>query len=157
MRTIMATLAVLAVACGGGESSGGSQDAQQPAMSETQPAAQPAAQGTVHEVRMELTAEGQYEYNPSTLTIKPGDTVRWINVSGGPHNVSFYADQIPSGAADVLNAAMANRMGNLSGQLLVAPNATYEVSFAGAPAGEYHYFCTPHEALGMKATLTVQP
>ena len=28
--------------------------------------------------------------------------------------------------------------------------------FAGAPAGTYRYFCTPHIPFGMHATLTVQ-
>jgi plastocyanin len=35
--------------------------------------------------------------------------------------------------------------------------AAYQMSFAGAPAGKYDYFCLPHEALGMKASLTLQP
>jgi plastocyanin len=30
------------------------------------------------------------------------------------------------------------------------------VSFAGAPKGDYKYYCLPHLALGMKAKLTVQ-
>jgi plastocyanin len=30
------------------------------------------------------------------------------------------------------------------------------MSFAGAPKGTYRYFCTPHLAMGMKATITVQ-
>ncbi|MGZ5043019.1 MAG: plastocyanin/azurin family copper-binding protein, partial [Usitatibacter sp.] len=28
--------------------------------------------------------------------------------------------------------------------------------FGGASKGTYHYFCTPHLALGMKGTITVQ-
>jgi plastocyanin len=33
--------------------------------------------------------------------------------------------------------------------------AVYEISFAGAPEGTYAYVCTPHEMVGMLATLTV--
>lgn len=161
MRRLMAVIALAAIACGGGESG------QSEAMPEQEaaPAAAPAAAampgmaetGTVHEVQMLLAPDGQYVYQPASLTIRVGDRVRWINVSGGPHNVAFYADKIPAGAKDLLNATMADRMGDLTGQLLVQPNAAYEISFAGAPVGAYDYFCTPHEMLGMKAQLTVTP
>jgi plastocyanin len=158
----MATLAVVAMACGGG---GGEQASQEssPAMSaQPEAAAAPTMGGTgaVHEVRMLMTQDGRYVYEPATLTIKVGDTVRWLNVSGFPHNVAFYANQIPAGAEAMLTAAFAKdagKLGPLSGRLMLQPNETYEISFAGAPAGAYGYFCTPHEALGMKATLTVQP
>ncbi|MEX0691937.1 MAG: plastocyanin/azurin family copper-binding protein [Gemmatimonadales bacterium] len=152
MRTILAGLVLVAVACGGGES--GSSDSA-PAATPAADAAQPAAQGAVHEVRMELTAGGDYVYSPAALTIRQGDRVRWLNISGFPHNVAFYGDRIPAGAEAILNAAMTNRMGSLSGALMVAPNAVYEISFAGAPTGTYNYFCTPHEMVGMVATLTI--
>lgn len=152
MRHLIAALAITALACGGGEQAG--QQAAPPAGGE--PAAAVAAVGTVHEVQMELR-DGKYQYSPAELTIKVGDTVRWINASGGPHNVSFYQDKIPAGAADVLNGAMPNRMGPLSGPLIADSLATYQVSFTNAPAGTYGYYCIPHEALGMKATLTIQP
>lgn len=155
MRHLIAALGVVALACGGGEQAG--QQGQQAASpAGGQPAGAASATGTVHEVKMELR-DGKYIYDPVQLTIRVGDTVRWINVSGGPHNVSFYQNQIPAGAADVLNAAMPARMGPLSGPLLSDSLATYQVSFAGAPAGSYGYYCIPHEALGMKASLTIQP
>ncbi len=47
-------------------------------------------------------------------------------------------------------------IGPLNGMLLTAPNAIYEISFEGAPTGEYQYTCTPHELLGMNATLTIE-
>lgn len=97
-----------------------------------------------------------YRYDPATLTIKAGDGVRWTIVSGPPHNVSFWADSIPAGAAATLTAAMPAQMTPLAGPLLLQPNETYTVSFAGAPKGIYRYFCTPHLALGMKAIITVQ-
>ena len=50
---------------------------------------------------------------------------------------------------------MADRIGSVNGPLQMQPNATYEISFAGAPAGVYDYTCTPHELLGMSATLTI--
>lgn len=99
---------------------------------------------------------GGYRFDPTSLTIKSGDGVRWTVVSGIPHNVTFWPDSIPQGAASVLQLNMPQQMATLSGPLLSNPSETYMVSFAGASAGTYHYYCTPHLALGMKATIIVQ-
>jgi len=48
------------------------------------------------------------------------------------------------------------KIGDLSSPLLTAPNDTYTVSFAGVKPGKYDFNCTPHLALGMKGTITVQ-
>lgn len=154
MRKMMSVvgLAFLA-ACGGGEKAAETPAAEAPAAEA--PAAAAPATGTVHEVQMVLEGTA-YKYIPETLTIKAGDKVVFKNVSGGPHNVQFVADSIPAGAAAVLDAAMADRMGPVAGPLLAEPNATYEVSFAGAPAGTYPYFCLPHQAMGMKGVITVE-
>ena len=104
-----------------------------------------------------MVLEGStYKYVPDRLTIKSGDVVRFHNVSGGPHNVSFWADSIPAGAADALKAGMPDQMAPLEGSLLTEPNGIYTVNFAKAPAGDYKYYCLPHLALGMKGKLTVQ-
>jgi plastocyanin len=160
MRPYLAALAMAAFACGGG---GSGDSAVAEASASEAPATASATSGgtametgTVHKVDMVLNDAGEYRFVPAELTIKVGDTVQWVNVSGGPHNVQFYADKIPAGAESVLNAAMKNRIGNLSGELLIAPNAVYEVSFAGAPVGTYGYTCTPHELLGMHGTLTIE-
>jgi plastocyanin len=97
-----------------------------------------------------------YRFVPATVTIKAGDTVRWTNVSGGPHNVTFWSDSIPTSAAARLQASMTQPISPLSGPLLAAPNATYSVSFAGLSAGTYSYYCMPHLALGMKARVIVE-
>ena|SRR3989442_15978946 len=149
MRFTTTAVVLAALACGGEK---GGQPAAKPAKA---PAAS-AATGTVHEVKMQMVNK-KYLFEPSSLTVKPGDTVKWINWSGGPHNVQFKKDKIPAGAAPVLNAAMPDRMGELTGKYLVDSLASYQVSFANAPAGTYTYVCQPHEALGMTATLTVQP
>jgi plastocyanin len=105
-----------------------------------------------------MTGNGtsQAAFGPNKLTIKTGTTVRFINVSGGPHNVAFYADSIPKGAADALKKGMPNPMGDLTGPFMTQPNEKYDVSFAGAPAGTYRGYCMPHVALGMHITITVQ-
>jgi plastocyanin len=117
-------------------------------------AAQPAT-GKTWNVQMVGDASG-YKFVPATLTIKQGDAVKWTVVSGPPHNVSFYPDSIPPGAQNQLQANMPNTMSPLTSPLFNNPNDTYTVSFAGVPKGTYKYFCTPHQALGMHAQLTVQ-
>jgi len=82
--------------------------------------------------------------------------VRFINVSGGPHNVAFYPDSVPKGGVDVLKKGMPNPMGDLTGPFLTQPNEKYDVSFAGAAAGVYKGYCMPHIALGMHIGITVQ-
>ena len=158
MTSMVAGLTLVLAACGGEQKSGGE---QQSTASPEQPAADapaanaPAGTGKTHDVKMVLEGS-KYKYDPENLTIQSGDVVRFHNTSGGPHNVSFWADSIPSGAADPLKKNMPNQMAPLEGPLLTEPNAVYEVSFAGAPKGEYKYYCLPHLALGMKAKLTVQ-
>jgi plastocyanin len=166
VTSMLAGLALVLAACGGGEQQPGDQQTAAPdqaapagdaAAGDAAPSggATPAPGGTTHDVNMVLEGSS-YKYVPDQLTIKSGDVVRFHNVSGGPHNVSFWADSIPAGAAEALKAGMPDQMAPLEGSLLTEPNAVYTVSFAKAPAGEYKYYCLPHLALGMKAKLTVQ-
>lgn len=151
---LMAGAAVLFAACGGGDAG----NADQPAAGTDTPAAEaPAATGTgtTHDVQMVLEGT-EYKYVPEQLTVKPGDAIRYINVSGGPHNVAFWADSMPSGAESAISQAMGETMGPLQGTLLVEPNAEYMVNLpASTPTGEYKIYCTPHLAMGMTQTLTV--
>ena len=151
--TALATLVALgAVACGG-EKKPADTATQTPAGTMAMGA---APSGPVVEVQMTGNGTTQAAFSPATLTIAPGTTVRFINATGGPHNISFYADSIPAGAAAVLNAAMANRLDALQGAFVTGPNDHYDVSFAGAPTGVYKGFCLPHAALGMKIAITVK-
>ena len=47
-----------------------------------------AATGATHEVKMIGDAKG-YRFEPAALTVKQGDAVKFVMVSGGPHNVAF--------------------------------------------------------------------
>jgi plastocyanin len=165
VTSMMAGLAFVLAACGGGEQKAGEQttttsDQAAPAGDSAAAAAPagdaaPAAGGATHDVNMVLEGSA-YKYVPDQLTIKSGDVVRFHNVSGGPHNVSFWADSVPAGAADALKAGMPDQMAPLEGSLLTEPNGVYTINFAKAPAGEYKFYCLPHLALGMKGKLTVQ-
>ena len=114
-----------------------------------------AITGTTHEVRMLL--DGQtYKYEPADLTIKQGDGVRWIMVSGAPHNVAFDPAKIPDDVEQTLSANMPDQQMPLSSKYLTQPNETYTMSFAGIKPGTYDYVCTPHVMMGMTGKITVQ-
>jgi plastocyanin len=96
--------------------------------------------GTVHEVQM-ISGSGE-RFAPADLEVKRGDVVRFVLVAG-VHNASFPAASNPSGVD--LPAAT---------PYLQAPGQTHEMVI-DLPAGEYHYQCDPHVALGMVGTVTV--
>ncbi|HJP59921.1 MAG TPA: plastocyanin/azurin family copper-binding protein [Gemmatimonadaceae bacterium] len=107
-------------------------------------------------VRMLGDASG-YRFRPASVTAHVGDVVRFVNVSGGPHNVSFSEDGIPAGAAATLQSNMQRTIGELSGAMLSEPNETFTVSLAGLPPGTYRYYCLPHQAMKMVGRITVRP
>ena len=117
-------------------------------------AAAPAT-GTTHEVKMIGDAKG-YRFEPAELTIKQGDAVKWINVSGGPHNVAFLNLTDPTVKSQINANMPGQHMAEDSSPLIMQPNEGYTVSFAKVPAGKYDYDCTPHAAMGMKGSITVQ-
>jgi plastocyanin len=158
MTSMVAGLAVILAACGGEKKTQGQPAAGDSAAAPAPAgpaAAAPAGTGKTHDVNMVLDGS-KYKYDPDNLTIQSGDVVRYHNKSGGPHNVSFWPDSIPGGASDVLNKNMPNQMAPLEGPLLTEPDVVYEVSFAGAPKGDYKFYCLPHLALGMRGKLTVK-
>jgi plastocyanin len=109
--------------------------------------------GKTWEVKM--VGDGQtYKFEPANLTIKEGDGVKYVMVSGGPHNVAFLNG--PDAAKPQLMANMPNQMKELTSPMMMNPNETYTVSFAKVPPGVYNYHCEPHAALGMKGSITVQ-
>ncbi|HWN19579.1 MAG TPA: plastocyanin/azurin family copper-binding protein [Gemmatimonadales bacterium] len=152
MTSLVAGLAMVLAACGGEKKS-----SDQPAAAPDQagaPAATPTpAQGATHDVNMVLEGSA-YKYVPSELTVGPNDVIKYHNKSGGPRNVAFWADSIPSGAAS--HIVLPDPMAPLSSKLVVAPDEVIEVKLNGAPTGEYKIYCTPHLALGMKGKITVK-
>jgi plastocyanin len=125
----------------------------------TTPAATPGAMapitGTTHEVKMVGDAATGYKFVPENLTIKAGDGVKWTMVSGGPHNVAF--QNVPAAAKSQLMANMPDQSsGELSSKMFMQPNEGMTMSFANVAAGKYDYICTPHLAMGMKGSITVQ-
>ena len=155
--------AIVFAACGGNDNKG--TDTAADVATDTMAAATtptPAATGTAapitgttHEVKMVGDEKG-YRFEPADLTIKAGDGIKFIMVSGGPHNAAFDPATIPADVKGQLSANMPNQMAELSGPLMMNPNEAYTISFANVKAGKYEYHCTPHLAMGMKGTITVQ-
>jgi plastocyanin len=166
----LVTSAIAVSACLGACGGGASKDAA-PAASSTPAAAAPAAAvpggavaalpvtGKTWEVKM-IGDGNSYKFDPSDLTIKEGDGIKFTVVSTPPHNVAFDAAQ--AGLADAavkaqLDANMGpNKIGDLSSPLLLNIGDSYTVSFAGVKPGTYVVNCTPHRAMNMKGTVTVQ-
>lgn len=117
-------------------------------------AAKPAT-GTTHEVKMLGDAQG-YRFEPANVTVKAGDVIKFVNVSGGPHNAAFDPAAIPADVKPKLSANMPNQMSELAGPLLVNANEAYTISFAGIKPGADNYHSTPHLAMNMKAVITEQ-
>ena len=139
LGTRLGLVAVISIVAGGGQS------------------AAPASRSTGRVVVVQMIGDATgFRFLPATVTVKKGDRVRWVMASGAPHNVAFWPDSIPAGAAKRLGAKMQKTMAPLTGPLLMATNESYEVSFDDLPKGSYRYFCTPHLALGMKAVVRVE-
>ena len=79
---------------------------------------------------------GNFFFNPSTLSVSVGDTVRWV-WSSGSHTTT--SGVIPGGAANW-------------DELITSSNTSFE--YPVTVAGTYNYVCTPHVAMGMVATFT---
>jgi plastocyanin len=97
---------------------------------------------------------GSVRYDPAEITIQAGDTVKWI-IAGGSHNIVFWPDSVPQGAADLLRKAMPDTAGTLQSPRFPNPGDSYSVVFAGMPKGVYKYHCRPHLTRGMVAKITV--
>jgi plastocyanin len=112
--------------------------------------------GTIKTVNMVGDAKG-YRFEPANFTIKTGDGIKFVVVSGGPHNVAFDPAAIPADVKSQLDANMGtDKMGELSSNMKMQPGESVTVSFAGIKAGQYPYHCVPHLALNMKGVITVQ-
>lgn len=81
-----------------------------------------------------------YYFEPSELTIQPGDTVNFVNAQEDMHDVMFV--EVPKGVDEMIMSPMHEKEGD-------------KFSYTFTVPGTYQYHCHPHEALGMKGTLIV--
>jgi plastocyanin len=155
---VLAVACAALSACGGGDKAADTSATATPAAGATTAAATPAvasapATGKWHDVQMVGDEKG-YKYEPANLTVKVGDGVRWVMVSGAPHNVQF--ENVAADAKSQLMANMPNQLTELGSPILLNANEKYEMSFNGVKPGKYDYICTPHLANNMKGSITVQ-
>lgn len=135
LAMLLASTAVLAVACGGGEKKEGAEAAKQ----ETKDV---AATGKIIVVEAYSDEKGNY-YQPAEIEAHQGDILRFT-LKSGVHNVNFLADSNP-GKTGLPPA----------GDMLQLPDQTYDVHVTFAK-GHYYFQCDPHAALGMKGHLEVE-
>ena len=94
-----------------------------------------SAMAATFEVKMGSDT-GMLQFVPADLTIKTGDTVKWINNKTAPHNAVFEVEGVKSHK-----------------QLVFSPGESYETTFS--EAGEYSYYCEPHRGAGMVGKIVV--
>jgi plastocyanin len=115
--------------------------------------------GTTHEVKMVGDTKG-FRFEPATITIKAGDGIKFLNMGGGPHNVSFDPATVPADVKGQLNAnfgADHDPQNDLSSKLTaVTAGDVITISFANIKPGTYGIFCMPHKMMGMTGKITVQ-
>jgi plastocyanin len=97
-----------------------------------------------------------YSFKPSLVRIKVGQVVKFVTVSGGPHNVTFDQQDIPDGAEPALDHAMPQQQAKLTGPLVTNPGDSYVISFKDAKPGPYKFYCLPHQSMGMQGTIIVE-
>jgi len=89
---------------------------------------------------------GGVSFEPSTVTINAGDTVRWVWATGG-HTVT-------SGTNGSYDGRFCSPDNTNCVQILPA-GTTYEFTFT--QPGTYNYFCIPHWTMGMTGVVIVNP
>ena len=158
----LAASALVLGACGGGDTADTTDTSAMAAPAAGAPAAAPAGAGTaapvtgqVHEIRMVGDAQG-FRFEPNNITIAQGDGVKFIMVSGAPHNVAFL--NVPDAARAQLDANIpaSEKQGELATRYYTNPNEEVTISFANIPAGKYDFTCVPHQPMGMNGAITVQ-
>lgn len=131
---------LLATACGGEPAPGSApRDPGPPAVTAT------STDGILRiEMRDDMT------FAPANATIVAGDTILWVNVGGMPHTSTNQSDR----AAVPEHTSLPDGAEGWDSGLV---DAGAEMRIVPSVPGEYAYFCSLHEALGMVAKVTVTP
>lgn len=101
-------------------------------------AATKAGAQTTHTVSVQGTS-----FSPSTLEIKPGDIVRWVNDNSGFHNINGSAASYPTNPVGFIDSEQTR--------------LNFEYEFTFTELGTYGYHCDEHgtPTSGMKGVITV--
>jgi plastocyanin len=155
---LLAGMAVLALACGAGEpkDSASTTAAMTPDdMPDAGPATLSPITGTVHVVNMVGDAGG-YRYEPASINAKAGDGVRFVMLSGGPHNVAFDPALIPARQKDQLWANLGENSMDGSSGMMITDGEEWVLSLGNLAAGTYPFVCTPHFGSDMKGQIIIK-
>ncbi len=96
--------------------------------------------GTANAATVEVklgTDAGMLAFEPSSINIKTGDTVKFVNNKLAPHNAVF------DGHDELSHSDLA-----------FAPGESWEETFN--EAGTYDFYCEPHRGAGMVGTVIVE-
>lgn len=136
--SVLVTLVLLGTACAGEENDAGDAPAANDPVAE-EPAADTGGVAEVDPADAEPAAEvelAMFSFEPLTVEIEVGDTVRWTNGDATRHTVTAGIDGEPT---DAFHLTFEGR----------GDSAALEFT----EPGEYRYFCTPHPF--MQGTVTV--
>ena len=105
--------------------------------------------GEIVEIKMQGNEDGSHVwFDPIGILIKPGQTIRWINLNpGNSHTTTAYN---PANFERPLRMPKAAKSWD-SDYLL--PNESFSVTYT--EQGVYDYFCIPHEHAGMVGRIIV--
>jgi plastocyanin len=104
---------------------------------------------SAHEVRLSGN-----RFTPSEIKAAPGDTIRFVNGLGGPHNIQFMAESLTVAARNALNEAMPDKILPLTSPMFLTEGETYTFVVPKLAAGRYPFLCSPHWA-NMRGALVI--
>jgi plastocyanin len=87
-------------------------------------------------VEVTMGSNGNLIFEPNDISISAGDTVHFVNGMLPPHNI------IVEGRADLSRES-----------LMFSPGESQDITFADA--GDYEFFCGPHQGAGMTGVIHV--
>jgi plastocyanin len=108
-----------------------------------------AGGGMLHLVRL-VHAGDRYAFAPDTVVVEPGDGIRFVHTSYQPESVAFD----PAGLDAAARAVLAEQDA-LSGRLLTAPGAAFDVHLEGLEPGSYRFFSRPHVQAGAEGVVRI--
>ncbi len=106
----------------------------------------PAPHASAHTVQIRMTRDStgtRFYFEPSTVSVYAGDTLRFVN-GAGMHNVDFLADSNPAGVRLPAATPVAKHQGDHLDLVL------------HLPPGRYVYVCDPHVREGMVGHVIVE-
>ena len=88
-------------------------------------------------VDVTMGSNGNLVFEPNDITIDAGETIHFVNGMLPPHNI------IVEGRADLSRES-----------LMFSPGESQDITFADA--GDFDFFCGPHQGAGMIGTIHVK-